>query len=177
MLSRRDALQLIAVLSAGSTLSSTLSPTDAAAHLKASVSYDVTPAPSSSSLSIDVLVPGASEFADTMTHRMRDAMDWGMFGEGAPQEWVEVEKLLVEVEDDAPHSDALRDLSAAVVSLAIASWYAGARVGAELEGVRRAMLRPLRLCPHCWGSGRQAKANPAPCTMCAGAGTVATAAV
>ncbi len=177
MLSRRDALQLIAAFSAASTLPSSQTSAAAASYLNGPVPFDVGEAEATSPLALDVLLPGAADFADGMTHRMWDALDWGMFGEGAPQEWAEVEKLMAAAGDDAPDSQALRDLSVAVVSLAIGAWYSGARVGAELEGVRRSMLRPIRLCSHCWGSGREVKSDPAPCSTCHGAGTVPSSAM
>ncbi|MFT4038119.1 MAG: hypothetical protein QM692_08080 [Thermomicrobiales bacterium] len=177
MLARRDVLRLIASLSASATLPPALTPEQAAAALAAPVPFDLTPAPPAGPLSFGVLLPSASDFADGMAHTLWDSLDWGAFAEGAPAEWVAVEKLLAAVADDAPESAALRDLSVAVTALAIASWHAGARVGAELEGVRRAMLRPVMLCARCMGTGRQVSGDPAPCASCAGAGLVPAPAV
>lgn len=196
MIARRDLLRLMAAASAANTLSLpfALSPAEAAAVLDAPVPFDPGIAPTPSNDARGWPIPSAGQFANTAWSGL-DIEAFGWFEEGAPVEWAAYRQAMRAVADLHPESLSLAGinplslLDEEVLRLCITSWDAGVRVGAELEHLRQAMLRPVQVCPRCHGDGRAAiprpvreaglRADDPPglCPACGGSGTVPIIAV
>lgn len=193
MVARRDVVRLIAITAAGRNLPFALSPAEATAALDEPVPFNAGIA----APTLDVSghpIPSSTEFARDMRRAMHlDAFSW--FADGAPVEYAAYQQALQAVSDVAPdllpmHGvGVMSKLEDAVMNLWLASWESGVGVGAQLEGVRQAMLRPVSVCHQCHGSGREEYLSPTRtpdmqpgdpariCTTCKGPGILPSAAV
>lgn len=193
MTTRRDVLNLVTATAAARHLPFAITPQEAAATMDEPVPFAVDPAPPTLDPS-GFPLPSPGEFAESMRRTM-NADAYGWFMEGAPVEYAAYRQALQAVSDAAPDllpmegANALGKLDDAVMNLCMTSWNAGVGVGAELEHVRQAMLRPVAVCHRCHGSGREKYVSPmlTPemqpddpphlCRICDGVGTLPVKAV
>lgn len=192
MIVRRDVLRLITA-TAARHLPFSLTTEEAAAKMDEPTPFAADPAPSTHDPS-GFPLPSPVEFAETM-HQAMNADAFGWFTEGAPIEYSAYCKALQAVSDAAPGLfpmegiNALGNLDDAVMNLVMTSWNAGVGIGAELEHVRQAMLRPVAVCHRCHGTGRekyvspyvtpdmQPEDPPGVCRTCSGAGILPVQAI
>lgn len=193
MITRRDTLRLMTATAAARHLPFALSQAEASAKLDEPVPFDAGIA----APTLDYTgypMPSPTAFAEDLRQVM-DLDSFGWFVDGAPEQCAAYRKALQAVADVAPgllpmHGVGLMsELEDAVMNLALASWNAGVGVGAEIEHLRQALLRPVQLCHRCHGSGREEFLSPIStpdiqpddppriCTTCKGPGIVPTTAV
>ena len=193
MFTRRDTLRFAAATAAARHLPFSLSPEEATAKMDESTPFAAGATPSTHDPS-GFPLPSPVEFADTMRQAMNaDAFGW--FTEGALEEYAAYRRALQAVSDAAPDLfpmegiNALGLLDDAVMNLCMTSWNSGVGIGAELEHVRQAMLRPVAVCHRCHGTGREKYVSsfvtpdmqpgdpPGVCRTCSGAGILPVKAV
>ena len=188
MIVRRDVFRLLGISAIASRLPFAISPAEAQALLDEPITFDVDIDPSPSVDGFGWPIPSATQFANNL-RRALYAEDWGMFGDGAPQEWADYKAALGAVVDLAPEilgrpgPSATSRMDECVVALAGASWEAGVRVGAQMEMLRQFLMHPRQICARCNGAGRLVTVTAdgerlvQSCPVCEGVGTVATGAV
>lgn len=184
MIARRDMLKLAAALTATSTahLPFSLSPDEARAWLDDPAELD--PGEDRAfDFGRQEIPPGPTAFINrAVPHLPIDELR-----SDNPEEWAAYKQSLQRVIDVAPNALNLRfgnpmcDMDEAAVALWSAAWFAGVRLGAELEHVRLAMLSARQICPKCGGHGRVwgvlgkahiREGDERICETCQGAGTV-----